>query len=437
MTNISLPQIKEKFFHPGFQRYFKNTGWMFFGQVFNMAVAFFVGAYVARYLGPANFGLMSYAISFASLFGFLAGFGVDSILQRELVKTPDKKDELLGTSLIIKLVGGGLAIGLINVVSSFMSQGPLAKLLILIFSLTFIGQSLSVINLYFQAQVLSRKTIPLQIALGLISALLKMLIIWLDFGVIWITAAYVADSLLLAAGLTYIYFRNLREKFKWNFNVNLCKRLLRDALPLMLTIMATTIYSKIDQVMLKQIIDETSVGLYSVAVKLSEIWYFIPSIICASLFPAIVNAKKIGDRLYSHRLQKLYRLMLVLAISLTIPLSLAAPYLINIIFGPEYLAATGAWRIYIWSSAPVFMMVALSQFLINENYTKIFFLITIAGAGANILLNLFLIPRYGINGSALATLISYSLVPILLSFFNKTRGQLWLIFKTSTYEKRA
>ena len=96
-------------YHDGFKKYFHNTGWLFFGRIINLIISFFVVAYVARYLGPANYGLLMYSISFVGLFSFIANLGIDQVLYRDLIKYPEKENEYIGTAFFLKLIGGSLA----------------------------------------------------------------------------------------------------------------------------------------------------------------------------------------------------------------------------------------------------------------------------------------------------------------------------------------
>jgi len=430
MEKINLQNLKEKIAHPGFQRYFKNTGWVFFGQFFSLVIAFFVGAYVARYLGPKNFGSMSYAISFVSLFGFLAGFGVDSILNRELVKCPEKKDELLGTSFWMKLVGGLLLIITVNTISFFTNSDFLTKTLILIFSFTFIFQSFNVIGSFFQSQVISKKVVKAQIVTSLLSAVIKLIFIYLNLGVIWIMSIYIFDSITLALGFIFIYYKKEKIFLKIKINKTILISLLKNSAPIMFSVIALTIYGKIDQVIIKKMLDETAVGVYAVAVKISEIWYFIPGLICTSLFPAIVNAKKTDPRSYKKRIIALYSLLIYLGLALSIIIFFLSEPVIGLVFGPAYLLSIKISKIYAWSGISVFLMTGFWTYLLNENYTKIYLFATITGAVSNIILNLIFIPRYGVIGSAYATLISYWLPPLSLILFKKTRPQILLAIKS-------
>jgi O-antigen/teichoic acid export membrane protein len=150
-------QLRWIFSHGGFRRYFANTGWMFFGQMFSLLISFFIGAWLARYLGPQNFGVLSFSMSFAGLFSFLASMGIDGILNRELVKFPEKESELMGTSLGLKLIGGSAAF-LLSISSAFIfEQDSFIRLLIILFSFTFILQATSVISTFFQANVWAKK----------------------------------------------------------------------------------------------------------------------------------------------------------------------------------------------------------------------------------------------------------------------------------------
>lgn len=414
------------FSHGGFRRYFANTGWMFAGQMFSLLISFFIGAWLARYLGPQNFGVLSFSMSFAGLFSFIASMGIDSILSRELVKFPEKENELMGTALDLKLIGGTTAFLLSFTATFLFEQDPFIRLLIILFSFTFILQATGVISTFFQANVLAKKVIKVQLYVMTFSSILKILAIVFGLGVSWIMLIYVLDSAWGGWGLILAYRKNGYRIKAWKFNWKLALEILKDSWPMMLSGAAISIYMKIDQVMIGNILGETKVGLYAAAVKISEIWYFIPVIICTSLFPAIVNAKMGDNALYKKRLHNLYWLMFILASSLAVPISILAKPLVVLIFGSRYLPAAGALQIHIWAGLGVFWGVALGQYLVSENRTLINLILTLSSAILNIILNLFLIRSWGINGAALATLISYLFVPVSFFTYNSIRNKLFV-----------
>jgi O-antigen/teichoic acid export membrane protein len=193
-------------------------------------------------------------------------------------------------------------------------------------------------------------------------------------------------------------------------------KFLRQSWPLILSGLAVTVYMKIDQVMLGAILGEEAVGQYSVAVRISSVWYFIPAMLATSLFPAILNARKQGTEVYEKRLQNYFDLNAGFAYLIAIPLSIAAPWVIRVLFGEAYQQAGPMLAIHAWSSLFVFLGVARSQYLVAENLFKFSMNCTIAGAIVNIVLNYFLIPNYGGYGAATATLFSYAISAFFSSF---------------------
>jgi len=416
--------------HEGFKRYLANTGWMFIGQMFGLLLSFFIGVWVVRYLGPENYGVLSYALAFTTIFSFISNLGVDNILSRELVKFPEKRDELMGTAFRLKLIGGIIAF-IVTIGAIFLIKtSPAIKFLVIIHSFVFLFYSINVIGSFFQSRVEARKNVKAQILSSSISSILKIIMILSGLGVIWLMLIYMLDALWLAVILIFSYRRSGFKIRTWRFNKVLARQIFSSSWILMLTTASILVYLKIDQVIIKQILDETAVGLYSAAIKLSEVWYFIPGIICGSLFPAIINSKKTNQASYFNRLKKLSGLMFFIGLVIAVLVSLLARPIILVLFGNEYLESISVLRIYAWSIIGVFLGSVSANYLIAENYVKIYFWVSLMGAVTNVLLNLWLIPIMGIDGAAIATVISYSLVVLGLLFFRNSRKDLFLIFSS-------
>jgi len=249
-------------------------------------------------------------------------------------------------------------------------------------------------------------------------------------GLIYFAIVTLLQSIILASGFIVMYIKQKSSLFNWSVNFGLAKNLLKDSWPLMLSGIAISIYMKIDQVMIKNMLDTKAVGNYAVAVRISEVWYFIPMAITNSVFPAIINAKKISEKLYYKRIQNLYSLMIWLSIGIAIPITFLANDIIRFLFGPQYQNAVGVLQIYVWAGVFVFLGVASGQYLIAENYTKISFLKSITGAVVNIILNIILIPKFKINGAAIATVISYFISVFLIILIPKTYKNSVLMLKS-------
>jgi len=410
----------------GFRKYFTNTSWLLAEKIFRSVVLLVVGVYVTRYLGPDRLGILSYAMSFVALFMPLAVLGLDEIVIRELVKDETKKNELLGTSFFLKLTGAFFALAILYIAVHLISDDSFTNLLIFIIALSAVFQSFNVIDFYLQSKVLSKYVVYANIASLTVSSFVKLFLVWTQAPLLYFAAVSLMESMILAIGLLIIYSRQRLNIFEWNLRVKLAVRLLRDSWPLMLAGLAISIYMRIDQVMIKHMLDSEAVGQYAAAVRLSEMWYFIPMIVCSSLFPAVVNAKKQSEELYNARLQKLYSLMLWIAIPITVVMTLLASSIVRFLYGVEFSKAGSVLAIHSWTSVFVFLGVASGKWYLVENLQFFSFINCAIGAVVNIALNLILIKKYGIIGAAWATVISQGCAAYLLNFaYPKTRGNFY------------
>jgi O-antigen/teichoic acid export membrane protein len=412
--------------HSGFRKYFANTSWLMGERILRMGVSLFVGIYVVRYLGPERYGLLSYALSFVWLFSALASFGLDDILVRELVQSPEKRNNLLGTVFWLKICGSVVMGTAIAAVLHFKVEDQQTYWLIALIALGFLFQATNVVEFYFQAQVQSKFTVQVQIIQLLITSLFKIYLVWNEAELVWFALALMLDQAIFAV-LFLIMYRWKIEKFPYlSFSIIKAKLLLKDAWALMFAGIVISVYMKIDQVMLKEMLNIKAVGVYAAAVKLCEAWYFVPIVVTASLFPAILSTRKKNKPLYQDRLQKLYDLMVWGSVAVAIPTTLIADWLILILYGNEFEDAAEVLRIYIWAGVFVALGVASSKWLIAENLEKYSFYRTVLGGILNVGCNFWLIPIYGIKGAAYATLIAQGSVSFAsLALYSKTRKNFW------------
>lgn len=407
--------------HSGFMKYFKNTSWLFAEKILRMVVGLFVGIWVARYLGPEQFGLFSYAQSFVGLFTAIATLGLDGIVVRELVKDESRRDELIGTAFYLKLIGAIAVLIVLAIAIQFTSNDHYTNILVFIIASATIFQAFNVVDMYFQAKVLSKYVVYANIISLFISSIVKIVLILNDAPLIAFAWATLFDSVVLALGFIYYYIKN-NSTFKiqnLKFSKATAVALLKDSWPLILSGIVISIYMKIDQVMIQEMIGSEAVGQYAAATRLSEAWYFIPMVVASSLFPAIINAKKQSEELYYARLQKLYDLMVWMAIAIALPMTFLSDWLINLLYGEQYSQAGTVLMIHIWTGVFVFLGVAFGKFLTTQNWTKKSFYRTLLGAILNIILNFILIPKYGINGAAIATLLGQFIANYVYDIFDR------------------
>lgn len=253
---------------PGFKRYFANTSWLMGHRVLTMFVALFVGVYVARYLGPERFGLLSYAMSFVGLFTALATLGLDGIMVRELVKTPERRDELLGTAFWLKLGGAILMWVGIAAAIQFTHNDTQTNILIVIIAFAVIFQAFNIIDFNYQAEVKSKFVVYAHLVQLVVSSITKLVFVWLTAPLVWFAWVFLLDAVVLAIGLIAMYLKKTGKVWYWKWRWQTARVLLKDSWPLILSGMVISIYMKIDQVMIKEILGTEQVRILCGSVRL-------------------------------------------------------------------------------------------------------------------------------------------------------------------------
>jgi len=414
-----------------FRKYFANTSWILGERILRMGVSLFVGIYVARYLGPERFGLLSYASSFVGIFVALATLGLDEVVVRELVKTPEQRERILGTSFLLKLVGTLLMWAAILVAIPFTENDSQTNILIIIIAFGVLFQAFNVIDLSFQADVKSKYVVHAQFVQLIISSIVKIILVFNEAPLIWFASVFFLDAIVLALGLVFTYLHNSNKIFSWKWSYETSKNLLHDSWPLIFAGIVVSVYMKIDQLMIKEMLGAKEVGLYAAAVKLSEAWYFIPMAIASSLYPAIINARIFQKEVYYQKIQNLFDLMVWIAVSIALPTTFLSTLIVEFLYGKEYLGSSSVLIIHIWTGVFVFLGVASSKYLLAENFIKKTFYRTFIGALINIIMNYYLIRIIGIEGAAISTLFSHFFAAYLYDFFDKDLRNMF-IFKTKS-----
>ncbi len=404
--------------HQGFRRYFANTSWMFGEQCLRMIAGLFVGVWVARYLGPSKFGTYSYILAFISIFSGIAKLGLDAVLIRDLVNHPQEQKIYLGTAFWLKIFGAIAMMIAIGVAIQIANNDRTTNLYILIIASGIIFQSFEVIDFYFQSKVQSKFVSLCKILQLFISSMLKIYFVLSGAQLICFVLIALIDQVTIALSLYYAFRHQKASNFFSAFDFSIARKLLADSWPFIFSSLAIAIYMRIDQLMIKQMLNEHELGIYSAASKLSEVWYFIPTIISNSLAPAILYAKKIDEKLYQLRLLRLVKLLTWFSIFLAAIITYSSDTLINLTFGPAYHDSVGILNIQIWSGVLVFIGVASSIFFVAENYARKSLYRTLLGAITNVILNFYFIPKYGIYGAAYATLFSQFAANFLYDLFD-------------------
>ena len=415
---------------PGLRKILGNMGWLMVDRVVRMGMGLFVGVWVARYLGPAQFGSLNFAVAFVALFGTVATLGLEGIVVREVLHSPDDTHEILGTTLALRggcsLLAAVVSIAMLRWIQPHDSE---ALVLVSILSLTLVFQAFDTIDSYFQSQVQSKISVWAKNGAFLIFAGIRVALICVKAPLWTFAAASTGEIALGAIGLLLGYRLSGGKMSSWRSRKTRAARLLQQSWPVIFSGMAIMVYVRLDMVMLKVMKGDFAVGLYSAATRVSEVWYFIPAVIVSSVSPAIMKAK--GDRkLFLSRMRRLFSLVTVTAVVIGSGVALCSRFIIHALYASSYSGAAPVLAVHVWASIFVFLGVAQSPWDITDDLLKILLYRTIAGAIINIAINLVLIPRYGALGAAIATVVSYAAAVLANVFHRKTRPILYMQFKS-------
>jgi O-antigen/teichoic acid export membrane protein len=388
-----------------------------------MAISLVATFYVARTLGPQNFGELSYAVSVITLVSFFAAIASSTVICRDLVRRPDRTSEIIGTGWIISLFGTLATILLVVIFVVLVPHDRLTTLVISILLVAQIFPTLQIGNNVLVARAETKHLSLMFLFIHLCVSVAKIAAMLLDQGVLFLASIMLAEQVLAATISLALYRIHVhRSILTWRFDSSYAQQLTLDSFPFLLITMSAAIAGRIDQVFLKHYFDVTTVGLYNVAVQLTEVWQVLPLTLLATLYPALVNAHT-TERVYRARLAAFAGALFVYGFMAAGLTALLAPLIVPLIYGPAYLSSIPLLQVYSFSVIGTIMGLFITNILITENFRRVQALVGIVPMITNVALNILFIPQYGAIGAAWATVISYSLAPLVPFLFFSFRSR--------------
>lgn len=436
-----LPRVGPR----GFRKYFANTSWLFVDRAVRLVSVLITSIFITRYLGPELFGQLNYASAFVGIFFALTAMGLDEILVRDLVRRPGRRDQLLGTAAMIKV--GGAAILFITVMSWALLKGldRLDLMMIMLIAAAEFFKPLFVIEQFFQSKVQARVAAKANIVQTIIASAFRLALVVAHASLVWFAWAYVVEMLVGVITFLVAYRFQGYSWRAWRFDRLTAAYLLKQSWPLVIYGLALYVQAKIDQVMIGDILTRTmgkeaanaEVGQYSAALKMIEALGFLPSIIVASLAPAVTRARAKDHALYADRLVNQYRLMFILFLVVSVPLFFLAKPMIVLLFGEEYRYAGFLLSLFAIRLFFTNMGVAKTSFITNESLFKYSLITAVIGAVLNITMNYLLIPTYQSIGAIYAMIGSFVISIFLVDlFFKEARPNFrWMMLGIGTFWK--
>ncbi|MEG4634181.1 flippase [Microcoleus sp. AR_TQ3_B6] len=405
---------------PGLRQVLANLAWLFTDQILQMGLGLVVGLWVARYLGPVQFGLLNYAIAFVSVFSSVASMGLGSIIIRDIARNPECKNETLGTAFGLQFTGGCITLVLtVAVISLSKPDDSLTRWLVGIIAAGTIFQAFEGINFWFQSQMQSKYIVLAKNSVCFLVAGVRIGLVLIKAPLLAFACMRLAEVAIVGIASVYFYRLTGNKIQDWQFSWDRCKELLRESWPILLSGLAVYLYSKTDQLMLGAMNKNVELGYYAAAVKISEICDFLPMIISSSVFPKLANLRERNYAEYLNKFQIYCDTMMIFWLGVAIPISLLSPWIVHLLYGEKYANSAAVLAIYVWAQFGSNFGVARNTYFTIEGQLRYSLYLTVIGSILNVGLNWWLIPKYGAFGATAATLITYFYVIILVNFLIK------------------
>lgn len=400
-------------------RFLQNTSWIVGANLVQMVLSFIIGMISARYLGPANFGVINYAAAIVAFFTSFASLGMEGVLVNEFTRKEYKSSEVLGTSLVIGLVSSIISsILVILLVGVLKHWDRLMIAVTFLQSLTLVFKAFNVFDYWFQSKLLSKYPSIIKCLSYIVMSAYKIFLLITNKSVVWFAFSLGVDTLFIALGLMICYF--VIEKGRIGFNGKLISHILVQSSPFIISGLVSVIYTQIDKVMIEQVLnDSTQTGLYSAALTVCTTWLFLPQAFITSARPVILGMKDRNDSRYIVRLKQLYSFIIWGCIVVASVITICAPIIIKILYGDAYAVAAGTLRIVIWYTVFAMIGTARGIWILCEKKNKYVWRYLIVGSIVNVILNACLIPYMGITGAALATVFAQFTSAIIAPVFYK------------------
>jgi PST family polysaccharide transporter len=424
---VSPAQPETVLSRPAVRAAVRNFGWLAADKLFRLLSTVWVGFVVARYLGPADFGVLNYVLSMVGIGALLAEAGIEAVVRRDLLSEPTRAGSILLEASLVRLAVGAVCYVLLVAFAYTSEHSTVEKTLFLVMGATLFQPALFAPDLWFQSRLESRVSVSIQTAVLVAGAAGRLVLVargspLIAFG--WMMVAEVAVMGVLLWIVAKRRGLRLGWSPTWTANVN---RIWTESWPLLMSGIAVAVYMRIDAVMLRKMLDESAVGFYAAAVRFSDIWLFIPGALAISALPALMRARSASPAQYRSRLAQYCDVSALIAYALALPTALLAPWLIDLAYGSAFSNASSVLRVHVWILVFAALGVVRGQYCVNEGLTRFHLVATLVGAALNVGLNLWLIPRQGALGAAIATLAAQAVAAWISTFWHRqTRELAWM-----------
>lgn len=400
------------------QKTIGNTGWLLFDRIFRIVIGLTIGAWIARHLGPAQFGELAYVLSFIAFFQVIADLQADGFIVRDIAQERGEAAVILGTSLWLRLTFG---------IAAWVCAAALMLLLhpedqqlfwlTAIIGGTMVFRSSETVDIWFQSQSQSKRTVVAKFIAYFFSNGIKVLLLLLKAPLIAFAGVMCLECAATALGLAIAY-RRFPTHDRWRATLSQAKLLLNLCWPFITSSFMVTVFTRIDQIMLKEMLGERELGIFAAALPISQALCVIPSTLIISLAPFVSRKMVQDERLYEDALVAIFRSFALLSLIGASITALAAPWLIKSMYGSQYEYSAVILSVHVFVNVLIFQGIAQDLWVVNKTVRSVTLVSTFAAAIIGIASNAILIRKFGSLGAVFSYMLaqgaSIVIIPCLL-----------------------
>ncbi|MGV0999615.1 MAG: flippase [Fluviibacter sp.] len=391
------------------KRYLTNNAWALAERAVRLLITFFVGSYLVRYLGPSDYGKLSFVQGVMSIVWVVAALGLDNLLTIKLARFPKNAVKLAGSVFLIKTIAQWLVLGGLYVYLAVSGLESSLKEYVFILSLGVFIQGTNVVVSVLQSNNEFKRLSLLQFVQNLVSTLLKVAFIYWALPLVAFVYVLLIDFLIYHVGL-YAIGKQKGMCFMAGASRKLCLQLLRDCTPLMLASVTYVLFIRVDQLMVQAFVGDAALGQYSAALRLIDVWYVLPVVFCTTIVPSLVGARRDDPVLYAKLVRRLYGGLAWLGIFIAIFMLYFGEQIIYLLYGARYSGSLEVVWVLALTLPLSFMGFALDNVLQVSGLNKQLFYRLVFSLCLLVGLNGLLLPRIGVSGAAYALLASLVLL---------------------------
>ncbi len=408
---------------------FQNAKWIIGCKIVQALIQLVIGMLTARYLGPADYGLVNYAASVTAFVTPIMQLGLQTTLVQEYIRAPEKSPEILGTSMAMTFCSALLSmLGVIGF-SLAANWGETTTVLVCtLYSVTLLCQAMELIQYWFQARMLSKYSSLAILAAYLVAAAYKTYLLITGKSVYWFALSHAVEYGM--SGVLMLAVQRRLDGQKLRFSRETAKNLFSRSKYYILSAMMATVFFNTDHIMLKLISGNAENGFYTTAFTCTSIANFVYYGLADAVRPVILESRKESREAFEENTARFYSVIIWLSLLQTVASVLLAKPIVMILFGREYMPAVPVFRILVWQLAFANMGTVRYIWLLGTEQHDLLWKVHLGGAVANVVLNAWMIPLWGAWGASFASVLTQGYINFAVGFLMpQLHRNNWLVLR--------